>query len=389
MGRNLDLVLFGASGFTGRLVAEYLQRRLNSHVDLRWALAGRDAAKLAQVRDAIGADPGLPLLTADAADAAAMAELVRQARVVITTVGPYQRYGEALITACAQAGTDYVDLCGEPLWMAKMIPALQPPAQASGARIVFSCGFDSIPFDLGVVFLQSEMQRRLGVFAQEVRSRVTVMKGTLSGGTAASALATFEQIGRERDGPHRPRVHERALATGDDVLEAERRELRQRLRLDEAEPLRRLEVRADRLRLQRQGLLEPARGAHAAGDRLDESLVKDLTGGDRIRARQPHGRNFEFTPTHHIWMATNHLPRITGTDTGIWRRIRLVPFTAAISDEAVWIDCAESRRSPTSVRSASCMPSSARSRSADSSRPSMRMSCVRSPPAMPWATRRA
>ena len=198
MGRTLDLVLFGASGFTGRLVAEYLQRRLSSHVDLRWALAGRDAAKLAQVRDAIGADPGLPLLTAEASDAAAMAELVRQARVVITTVGPYQRYGEALITACAQAGTDYVDLCGEPLWMAKMIPALQPPAQASGARIVFSCGFDSIPFDLGVVFLQSEMQQRLGVFAQEVRSRVTVMKGTLSGGTAASALATFEQIGRER-----------------------------------------------------------------------------------------------------------------------------------------------------------------------------------------------
>ena len=197
MARTLDLVVFGASGFTGRLVAEYLQRRLSSHLGMRWALAGRDAAKLAQVRDAIGADRGLPLLTADASDAAAMAELVRHARVVITTVGPYQRYGEAMITACAQAGTDYVDLCGEPLWMAKMIPQLQPPAQASGARIVFSCGFDSIPFDLGVVFLQSEMQQRLGVFAQQVRARVTVMKGTLSGGTAASALATFEQIGRE------------------------------------------------------------------------------------------------------------------------------------------------------------------------------------------------
>lgn len=198
MARTHDLIVFGATGFTGRLVAEYLQRRLASPAGLRWALAGRQAAKLAQVRDAIGADPGLPLLTADASDAAAMADLVRQARVVITTVGPYQRYGEALITACAEAGTDYVDLCGEPLWMAKMIPRLQPPAQGSGARIVFSCGFDSIPFDLGVVFLQNEMQQRLGAFAQQVRARVTVMKGTLSGGTAASALATFEQIGRER-----------------------------------------------------------------------------------------------------------------------------------------------------------------------------------------------
>lgn len=198
MARTFDLIVFGATGFTGQLVAEYLQRRLSHDADLRWALAGRDAARLAQVRDAIGADARLPLLTADASDAAAMSELVRQARVVITTVGPYQHHGQALITACAQAGTDYVDLCGEPLWMAKMIPQLQAPAQASGARIVFSCGFDSIPFDLGVVFLQSEMQQRLGVFAQQVRARVTVMKGTMSGGTAASALATFEQIGRER-----------------------------------------------------------------------------------------------------------------------------------------------------------------------------------------------
>jgi short subunit dehydrogenase-like uncharacterized protein len=196
--RTHDLIVFGATGFTGRLVAEYLQARLGSRSSVRWALAGRQAAKLAQVRDEIGADPALPLLTADAGDAQAMAALVRQARVVITTVGPYQRYGQALITACAEAGTDYVDLCGEPLWMAKMIPLLQGPAQASGARIVFSCGFDSIPFDLGVVFLQNEMQQRLGSFARRVRARVTVMKGTLSGGTAASAMATFEQIGRER-----------------------------------------------------------------------------------------------------------------------------------------------------------------------------------------------
>ena len=198
MTRSLDLIVFGATGFTGRLVAEYLQRTLGRDSGVRWALAGRQAAKLAQVRDEIGADASLPLLTADATDATAMAALVRQARLVITTVGPYQRHGEALITACAEAGTDYVDLCGEPLWMARMIPQLQAPAQASGARIVFSCGFDSIPFDLGVVFLQHAMHERLGAYAQQVRARVTVMKGTLSGGTAASALSTFEQIGHER-----------------------------------------------------------------------------------------------------------------------------------------------------------------------------------------------
>ena len=196
MTRPYDLIVFGATGFTGRLVAEYLQRTLGT--DVRWALAGRTPAKLGEVRDAIGASPALPLLTADAADATAMAGLVRQARLVITTVGPYQRYGEALVTACAEAGTDYVDLCGEPLWMAKMIPLLQGPAQRSGARIVFSCGFDSIPFDLGVVFLQTQLHQHLGAYATQVRARVTVMKGTLSGGTAASALATFEQIGRER-----------------------------------------------------------------------------------------------------------------------------------------------------------------------------------------------
>jgi short subunit dehydrogenase-like uncharacterized protein len=195
--REYDLIVFGATGFTGRLVAEVLVATLGTGGPVSWALAGRQRAKLEQVRDAIGAGPQLPVLTADATDPAAMAELARQARVVITTVGPYQRHGQPLVQACAAAGTDYVDLCGEPLWMAQMIPLLQGPALASGARIVFSCGFDSIPFDLGVVFLQTEMEQRLGATAQQVRARVTVLKGTLSGGTAASALATFEQMGRE------------------------------------------------------------------------------------------------------------------------------------------------------------------------------------------------
>jgi short subunit dehydrogenase-like uncharacterized protein len=197
MNKRLDLVVFGATGFTGRLVAEVLTARAARGQGPAWAMAGRSAHKLATVRHAIGAPDSVALIEADAKDPAALAALVAQAKVVISTVGPYQRHGEALVTACAQAGTDYVDLCGEPVWMAKMIPRLQAPAQASGARIVFSCGFDSIPFDLGVVFLQTEAQRRFGAPLTRVHGRVRSMKGGASGGTVASLLATLEDIGRD------------------------------------------------------------------------------------------------------------------------------------------------------------------------------------------------
>ena len=197
MSKAFDVIVFGATGFTGRLVAEYLQSTYGTGGEVAWAMAGRNRAKLAEVRSAIGASDSLPLLLADAADAASLQALVAQAKVVISTVGPYQLYGEPLVTACAQGGTDYVDLCGEPGWMARMIGKLDAPARASGARIVFSCGFDSIPFDLGVVFLQAEAQRRFGAPLQRVRGRVKVMKGGFSGGTFASALATVEQMGRD------------------------------------------------------------------------------------------------------------------------------------------------------------------------------------------------
>jgi short subunit dehydrogenase-like uncharacterized protein len=197
MDKPFDLIVFGATGFTGRLVAEYLNNTYGIGGAVRWAMAGRSAAKLAQVRDELGIDATLPLLVADANDETALADLVAKARVVLTTVGPYQKYGEPLIRACARAGTDYVDLCGEPGWMAKMIPQLEDIAKASGARIVFSCGFDSIPFDLGVVYTQHEAQQRLGAPLARVHGRVKVMKGTFSGGTIASLLATMEAIGRD------------------------------------------------------------------------------------------------------------------------------------------------------------------------------------------------
>ena len=199
-----DLIVFGATGFTGRLVADHLHTTYGAgsptggcEAPLRWAMAGRSQAKLEQVRHTLGIPASVPLLLADANDPAALARLVSQTRMVISTAGPYQRHGEALVQACAQAGTDYVDLCGEPGWMAQMIPRLQGPTAASGARIVFSCGFDSIPFDLGVVFLQHEAMQRFGEPLVRVHGLVKSMKGRFSGGTAASLIATLEAAGRD------------------------------------------------------------------------------------------------------------------------------------------------------------------------------------------------
>lgn len=197
MQKIYDIIVFGATGFTGRLVAEYLHTFSATDKNLRWAMAGRSISKLEEVRSLLGMPASVPLIKADASDASAMSALVRQTKVIITTVGPYQRYGEVLATACAQEGTDYVDLCGEPAWMAQMIRKLEAPAKASGARIVFSCGFDSIPFDLGVVFLQNEAQKQFQAPATHVHGRVRVMKGGVSGGTIASAIATIEQIARD------------------------------------------------------------------------------------------------------------------------------------------------------------------------------------------------
>jgi len=197
MNKDLDLVVFGATGFTGRLVAEYLLSTQGVGRGLRWALAGRSLAKLETVRDQIGAPAALPLIACDATDAAALAALAGRARIVVTTVGPYQLHGEPLLAACAAAGTDCVDLCGEPGWMAAMIARHHTTAQQTGARIVHSCGFDSIPFDLGVLFLQTEAHRRFGAPLATVHGLVRVMKGGFSGGTAASLLATLEAMGRD------------------------------------------------------------------------------------------------------------------------------------------------------------------------------------------------
>jgi short subunit dehydrogenase-like uncharacterized protein len=194
---KFDIVVYGATGFTGQLVAEYLAAQYKGDSSLKWAMAGRSKDKLASVRDAIGAPSDTPLIVADAGDVASLKAMVGQTKSIITTVGPYQFYGNELLEACVESGTDYFDLCGEPLWMRQMIDKHEAAAKASGARIVFSCGFDSVPFELGAFFVQEEAKRVFGAPALRVKGRVRDMRGTLSGGTAASAKATFEAVAKD------------------------------------------------------------------------------------------------------------------------------------------------------------------------------------------------
>src|SRR5215475_2348559 len=183
--KKFDIVVYGATGFTGQLVAEYLAAHYKNDKSLKWAMAGRSLDKLKSVRDAIGAPSDTSLIAADSSDARALKAMVEQTKSVLTTVGPYQWYGNELLAACAASGTDYLDLCGEPIWMRQMIDKHEPTAKASGARIVLSCGFDSVPFELGTFYVQEQAKRVFGAPAARVKGRVRNMRGTLSGGTAA------------------------------------------------------------------------------------------------------------------------------------------------------------------------------------------------------------
>ncbi len=194
---EFDIIVYGASGFTGRLVAEYLAGRYGVGGEVKWAMAGRSADKLAQVRDEIGTPKDVPLVVADADDPASLKAMVERTKAVLTTVGPYQLYGSALVAACAAAGTDYLDLCGEPAWMRQMIDAHDAEARRTGARIVFSCGFDSIPFELGAFFVEEIAKTRLGAPVPRVKGRVRRMKGGFSGGTAASLQATMAAAAKD------------------------------------------------------------------------------------------------------------------------------------------------------------------------------------------------
>ena len=197
--REFDIVVYGATGYTGRLVAEHFVREYgassaNNASAPKWAMAGRSQAKLEAVRDEIGAPADTPLIVADADAPDMLDAMCKRARVVLTTVGPYTLYGEPLVKACVANGTDYADLTGEPTWIHDMIGKYDAAAKASGAHICFSAGFDSIPFDLGVFMLQHEAKQRFGKPAPRVRGRVRAMEGTWSGGTAASMKVVMQAM---------------------------------------------------------------------------------------------------------------------------------------------------------------------------------------------------
>jgi short subunit dehydrogenase-like uncharacterized protein len=192
--RDFDIVVWGATGFTGRLVAEHLLERYGSGNSLRWAMAGRNEDKLKMVRDGLG--PGakdIPLIRADSHDPESLLGMVQRTSVVCSTVGPFARHGSELVAACATSGTDYCDITGEVQWVRKMIDAHEETARRSGARIVHCCGFDSVPSDLGVLFTQRQMEKLYGGPCDSIKLRVRRMKGTFSGGTVASLLNALDE----------------------------------------------------------------------------------------------------------------------------------------------------------------------------------------------------
>lgn len=204
-----DLVIFGATGFVGRILCGYLLDQVGIDKSVRWAIAGRSKSKLRSLAAELGARAdGLSHIVADATDEASLKELCAQTRVVVSTVGPYALYGEPLVKACAQTGTDYCDLTGEPQWVRQMIERYGSIAQGSRARIVHCCGFDSIPSDLGVYYLQQQAKQQLGEFCDRVKMRVKSAQGGVSGGTVASginliqAASTDSDLRQELDNPY-------------------------------------------------------------------------------------------------------------------------------------------------------------------------------------------
>ncbi len=192
--REFDVIIWGASGFTGRIATNYMHAQYGEG-NVSWAIAGRNQAKLDSVRNQRDID----VLIAESDDEESLRELVQKTKVLLTTVGPYTKYGSKLVAACAEYGTDYCDLTGESLWMREMISAYDESARNSGARIVHTCGFDSIPSDIGAYFLQKEMIARHGVPARHIKFRLRMAKGGMSGGTADSGLAMVEKVEKDKN----------------------------------------------------------------------------------------------------------------------------------------------------------------------------------------------
>ncbi len=190
--KEFDIIIWGASGFTGRLVVTHLFKNYGVNNDLKWAMAGRNKKKLKQVRFS-SADNSVPIIIADSNDEVSLKEMIIRTKVICTTVGPYATYGDKLVSLCVNQGTDYCDLSGEVQWMRKMIDQYHEIAKNNGVKIVHTCGFDSIPSDMGVYFTQRELQAQMGQPANKIEMRVAGISGGISGGTYASLTKVMEQ----------------------------------------------------------------------------------------------------------------------------------------------------------------------------------------------------
>ena len=195
--REFDIIIWGASGFTGRLVTLYLFNKYGINRDLKWAMGGRDLIKLKRVRDEV-ADSNVPLVIADSNDKVSLLNMVKRTKVICTTVGPYAKYGSKLVEACIKSHIHYCDLSGEVQWMYKMINRHHELAKVNGSKIVHSCGFDSIPSDMGVYFIQREAKAKRGSKAQEIKMRVAAISGGISGGTYASLSLVLEEAQKDK-----------------------------------------------------------------------------------------------------------------------------------------------------------------------------------------------
>ncbi|MFL2499791.1 MAG: saccharopine dehydrogenase family protein [Porticoccaceae bacterium] len=196
--KTLDIILFGATSFVGKITTQYLLNEVGIGKGVTWAIAGRSLGKLKQLKNQLGPEAeNIPIIVADSADSASLTKMCQQGRVILSTVGPYALYGESLVEACVHNGNDYCDLTGEAYWIKKMLDKYQLRAEKTGARIINCCGFDSIPSDLGVYFLQQASQRQFGTVCKDVKLRVKAMKGGVSGGTVASGIEMAKAVKKD------------------------------------------------------------------------------------------------------------------------------------------------------------------------------------------------
>ncbi|CAI8322114.1 MAG: Putative trans-acting enoyl reductase [Cellvibrionales bacterium UBA7375] len=196
--KTLDIILFGATSFVGKITTQYLLNEVGIGKGVTWAIAGRSLGKIKQLKNQLGPEAeNIPIIVADSSDSASLTKMCQQGRVILSTVGPYALYGESLVEACVHNGNDYCDLTGEAYWIKKMLDKYQLRAEKTGARIINCCGFDSIPSDLGVYFLQQASQRQFGTVCKDVKLRVKAMKGGVSGGTVASGIEMAKAVKKD------------------------------------------------------------------------------------------------------------------------------------------------------------------------------------------------